>query len=60
MDKLIADADFLIRLLIIIILYFIGREIVLFGIQLYDIWKNKNKFKFQPHDIDKLNLISKN
>jgi hypothetical protein len=60
MDKLITDADFLIRLLVIIILYFIGREIILFGIWFYDIWKNKNKFKFQLHDIDKLNLISKN
>jgi hypothetical protein len=60
MDKLITDADFLIRLLVIIILYFIGREIILFGIWFYDIWKNKNKFKFQLHDIDNLNLISKN
>jgi hypothetical protein len=60
MDKLITDADFLIRLLIIIILYFIGREIVLFGIWIRDILINKNKFKFQLHDIDKLNLISKN
>jgi hypothetical protein len=60
MDKLITDADFLIRLLILIILYFIGREIVLFCILIRDILLNKNKFKFQLHDIDKLNLISKN
>jgi hypothetical protein len=60
MDKLITDADFLIKLLIIMILYFIGREIVLFGIWFYDAVINKNKFKFQLHDIDKLNLISKN
>jgi hypothetical protein len=60
MDKLITDADLLIRLLNIVISYFIGREIALFCIWIYDILKNKNKFKSQQHDIDKLNLISKN
>jgi hypothetical protein len=54
MDKLIADADLLIRLLGIVISYFIGREIALSCILLRDIWKNKNKFKFQLHNIDKL------
>jgi hypothetical protein len=60
MDKLIADADLLIRLLGVVISYFIGREIALSCIRLRDIWKNKNKFKLQQHDIDELNLISKN
>jgi len=35
MDKLIADVDFLVTLLIIIIIYFICREIALFGIYIY-------------------------
>jgi len=55
MDKLITDVDFFIKFLMIIILYFIGRDI---GKSIWNRYHNENEFKL--HGITKLNFISKN